>query len=255
MQKQVTCDLCRSEEAIYYRRESGERFCLKCLEKSLIKRVSKCINKYNMLTPQDSILYFTSSLNLPVSIQLLKILLLIEKNFPTRITIVLPYELTSIVEKYKSIKDFEVIEMTKTNNSDYDYLELFLKELKTAFTLARPEDKIILPLTLDDIVKLYITIILKPRLELVKYLRPKFTINGSTYITPFRLIPSREIHMLYYMRASQEYIEIMKRIIPIRKGPLCDIVDQIINSIVRLHFEIGYLIVDRIDELYNVMNL
>ncbi|HIQ03865.1 MAG TPA: hypothetical protein EYH40_05570 [Desulfurococcales archaeon] len=247
------CNVCHSRVAIYYRRESGEKLCLRCLESSILKRVTKCINKYTLLTPNDKIFYVFLPQHIYYSLYLLRVLLLIEKSFPTEIIVLAPHYIISEVMEYQSIKKFIVKEFNLNCEEAYDYLSLFLRELELIAEYAQKEGKIVLPLLLDDIVKLYILAILNMKIDFIGYLRPKFRIKESTFITPFRHIQAKELSLICYFKFPGKYVKLLLKDASYMKTPKCMVVDEIVNNIVRSHIELGFVIVERVDKLYRMV--
>lgn len=248
----IMCSVCRNRIAVYYRRESGEKLCIKCLEDSILKRVVKCINKYKLLTPKDRIFYVFLPLYTCYSPYLLRVLLLIEKSFPTEITVLTPPHITSEIMEYQSIKRFVVKEFNLSHRGTRNHLSLYLKELQLIAGYVQAEGKIVLPLVLDDIVKLYILAILNMEIDFIKYLRPKFRIEKSTFITPFRHIQAKELSLIYYFKYPKKYIKLLRDFLRM-ETPKCIVVNEMINNIVKSHIELGFMIVERIDKLCQIV--
>ena len=249
-----TCTVCKQRKAIYYRSESGEWFCSRCLEKSIIKRTIKCINKYNLLTPRDKIVYIALPTHNPYFTYLLRILLTIEKGYPTNITVLTIPNLVETIKVYGGIRNFniETIEIElEYYNRDYD-LRLF-EEVKIISNNVPKEAKVVLPLVLDNIVKLYLLAIIRGNIDFLNYLRPMFNVRERFFITPFRFIPSKEIALAYYIRNPDEYVSLCEVSQFYKKSPLCSIVDQIINQIIRQHPETGFMLIDKIEDLYRLL--
>lgn len=75
-----TCTRCQSAEAIYVKRYSGEKLCIKCFCHSLENKVKKTLSKYGMLSFEDRIAVGVSGGK--DSMALLHILVKLEKEFP-----------------------------------------------------------------------------------------------------------------------------------------------------------------------------
>jgi uncharacterized protein (TIGR00269 family) len=74
------CALCKKKEAVFMRRYSGEKLCVRCFCKSIENKVRGTISKYEMFEPKDKIMVAVSGGK--DSVTLLHILTKIEKAFP-----------------------------------------------------------------------------------------------------------------------------------------------------------------------------
>jgi len=166
----VRCSRCGSKEVFFERRYSGEFLCLKCLRRSLIRRMERAVSKYNLLERDDSIIYIHT--DFPYNEVLHDMFLEMESNFPVK------------------IKEFSCKEITKRS---IKFRWKWLSDV-ARFSMERDE-KVVVPILLDDVIALFLRFIFSGSPE-VLFLRGRLFLATkaiSKVVSPFIELPIDEV--------------------------------------------------------------
>ena len=77
----IKCSVC-GREAIYFRRTSGEKLCLKCLEKSILKNIRRGLSRVKeILKPKSVLLYIVPPYRIIEGLTILQLLSMLEEKY------------------------------------------------------------------------------------------------------------------------------------------------------------------------------
>ena len=190
----VKCSSCGIGEAIYWRKESGEKLCLKCLEKSLIRQVKREISRWSMLEPKDTIGFVFLEKYPLVSISSYNILKKIERDYPSKLYLILPKTLSKV------IREEDIVYVDNVENEDIAaYYRLFReKALEKAEKIGI--EKIVLPTTLEFEIKYFTYGFLKFDIEIMGETLPKLHVpqRNIYFVKPFRKVRTKELLIYGY---------------------------------------------------------
>jgi uncharacterized protein (TIGR00269 family) len=220
------CTLCGENRPVYFRRYSGERLCAQCFCSSIVDRVRRTISKYDLLRYDDRILVAVSGGK--DSLSLLKILHLIERDFPhARLYAV---TIDEGIEGYRS----EAIKIAEKFSSSlgvpftsFSFEELFGFSLSEAVESRAAEKVGVQPCTicgvlrrkalviaarrlgatviatahtLDDVVQTYLLNLLKGEGNIKPVGFRREGGGAVPRVAPFRLTPQREVALYAYLQ-------------------------------------------------------
>ncbi|RLG74678.1 MAG: hypothetical protein DRO23_06000 [Thermoprotei archaeon] len=196
--KAVKCTTCSIRQAVYYRRESGEKLCLQCLEKSIVRQVKHEINKWKMLEPHDTIGFLIPIETLLISIPAFKIMSIIERKYATELFLIKPKELKGVVFDVEKVVEYQLPRRPKT------ITELLRLERVEAAKISDKHgiNKIIVPHTLEFEVTYFLMNILEFNFAALSDLNPKMYSEkyGVLFTKPFRKVKSYEILLYGYLK-------------------------------------------------------
>jgi len=196
--KTVKCTTCKVRPAIYYRRESGEKLCLQCLEKSIIKQVKHEINKWKMLEPHDIIGFLIPIETLLTSIPAFKIMTIIEKKYATKLFLLKPKELVGEFFNSKNTVEYELPRKPKNITELLRFERVEAAKISKELSI----NKIIVPHTLEFEVSYFLSNILEYNFEALSDLNPKMYSKKYSvfFVKPFRKVKSYEILFYGYLK-------------------------------------------------------
>ena len=199
----VKCSTCRIREAIYWRKESGEKLCLKCLEKSLMKQVKREISKWSMLEPEDTIGFLFLEKYPLVSIASYNILKKIEQNYPSKLYLISPKTLD------KAIREDSVVYIDTVENKNITAFYRLLREKALEKAEEIGIEKIVLPVTLEFEITYFTYGFLKFDFEIMGETLPKLYVNQRNiyFIKPFRKIRTKELLIYGYFEGLFKVFE------------------------------------------------
>ncbi len=199
----VKCDFCEVREAIYLRKESGEKLCLKCLEKSLIRQVKREISKWGMLEPKDTIGFLFLEKHPLISIAAYSIFKKIEQNYPSKLYLILPKTLNGIFEEEN------ILYMDSISNENITTYYRLLREKALEKAEERAIRKIVLPLTLEYEITYFTYGFLKFDIETLGEALPKLNISQRkiSFIKPFRKVRTKELLIYGYYEGLFKFLE------------------------------------------------
>ncbi len=190
----VKCSSCKIREAIYWRKESGEKLCLKCLEMSLIRQVKREINRWKMLEPKDSIGFLFLEKYPLVSISTFNIFKKIEQEYPSKLYLMLPKTLSKVIRE----KNIVYIDDVENENITAHYRLLREKALEKAEKVGIA--KIVLPTTLEFEITYFTYGFLKFNIEIMGETLPKLHVpqRNIYFVKPFRKVRAKELLVYGY---------------------------------------------------------
>jgi tRNA(Ile)-lysidine synthase TilS/MesJ len=206
------CSICKKRPAIYYRAYSGEYICAKCLNNVIEKGVKRVINKIKILSMDSKIVIPITYFSPSSSVVLSNILYRIEKQFKSKIAIIIPNNYN--IEEIKIFLDNKVdIFIAKISIKPPDRLSLIeclryerAWSIKAAKALGY--NFIALPITRTDISLILLDSLLNGRIEFISESLEFLDNNGIKIFYPFSGIEGE-------MLASYEFIS------GIKINPLC----------------------------------
>jgi len=148
----LICDICRRRPAIYRRRDSGERLCIHCLSKSLIKRLRKGISRYTRLRHGALIAVLTLKERIVESIVLAEIISIIEERHGGHVLVIVP-DNTVFQAFHTTVKrriPFMHILKSSEDTQYSNILEVINDLASLVKNLGFRIDAILTPLTLND---------------------------------------------------------------------------------------------------------
>lgn len=200
------CSSCNRRRAVYLRRSSGERLCIVCFEKSVIKSVRRSLREVRELKPGTSILIMITLDKLIEGLTLFYILNKIERKYGCRVLNALSITLDDVsvivqLSKVRGVDDsiqYIIIplrnNLPNTNFNFRDYLKLCLK-----IAVAINVNIIALPLTLNDVGEVVVNSLFNGDLNSAK-LMPSFKTNDVTVVIPFYKLTTNEVYAYSYLR-------------------------------------------------------
>ncbi len=223
MDLNLKCTICKTSKPIFKRAYSGEALCDKCFSKTFIKRVIRTISRYDMLHFKDKIGVAVSGGK--DSLTLLHILYNIEKNFPY--SQLLAITIDEGIEGYREESLKIVIDTCKKLGIEHvivSFKEAYGTSLDDMIKISQEKNTFISPCTLcgilrrhllfhtaknlnldvlatahtlDDIVQTYFLNILRGDINIFE---KKIDDEKPKLITPFRLIPEKEVAFYAYLK-------------------------------------------------------
>jgi len=190
----VKCSSCKIREAIYWRKESGEKLCLKCLEKSLIRQVKREISRWRMLEPKDSIGFLFFEKYLLVSLSTYSIFKKIERDYPSKLYLMLPKTLGKVIRE----KNIVYIGNVEIEDITAHYRSLRENALEKAEEVGIA--KIVLPTTLEFEITYFVYGFLKFDIEMMGETLPKLHVpqRNIYFVKPFRKVRTKELLVYGY---------------------------------------------------------
>ncbi len=178
------CDRC-GREAVVHRKYSGESLCPSCLRDSLITRIRRTISKYRLLERVGKVTYL--SLGWPYEKVLADMFMEIESKFQVEVT-------------FSGCKD-SPLSLKEAFKCPSGRWERLVKALRSV----RWEGKIVVPLTLDDVIALYLrSIALGPSIMVLKGRIVLDLKEEPNVVTPFSEVPLDELLSLYTGKKNYE---------------------------------------------------
>ncbi|MEM0453521.1 MAG: hypothetical protein QXO98_02555 [Sulfolobales archaeon] len=206
----VLCTSCGKRKAIYLRRTSGEKLCVLCYEKVLIKSIKKTLRDIKELRPGITVTSVIMLERLVPSLTLLYLLNKVERRYGCNVSALIislrGYEKfvegivnSIIIDKFGLEKNAaKVIDIE--GNLKCMPTEMINSYLVTLSTKADSYSNIIvLPFTLNDVNEIILTSLLDGDLNTALILQ-SFRIGNITYILPFYSIPNYDIYIFSYLR-------------------------------------------------------
>ncbi len=175
----VRCSRCGSKEVFFERRYSGEFLCLKCLRRSLIRRMERAVSKYNLLERDDNIIYIHT--DFPYNEVLYGMFLEMESNFPVK------------------IKELSCREITK---GSIKFRWGWLSDV-ARFSIEHDE-KVVVPILLDDVIALFLRFIFSGSPEIL-FLRGRLFLATKSIrkvVSPFIELPIDEVLSLAHTTSN-----------------------------------------------------
>ena len=198
MNEAVKCTTCRIRSAIYYRKESGEKLCLQCLERSIVRQVKHEINKWKMLEPHDVIGFLIPIETLLTSIPAFRIMAIIERKYATKLFLLRPKELIGGIFNGENTVEYQLPRKPK------NITELLRFERIEAAKISKEHNinKVIIPHTLEFEASYFLSNILEYNFESLSDLSPKMYSEkyGVLFVKPFRKVKSYEILLYGYLK-------------------------------------------------------
>lgn len=193
------CSVCGRRSPVYYRVESGDKLCTRCLKKSIFKKIKRTISKYEMLRPEDTIFYLVYPVDLVFSIEAAKIFLEVEERFPSKINLIVP---SGVEIRLPGVGETLEYEVEVAKGMDFKTLERevvreVLSTLKPTSTI-----KIVRPLPAEYNALLFLEHLYLLDLEFIAGLTPKYTSTRYVFINPFFKVLKREILTLAFLEES-----------------------------------------------------
>lgn len=220
MKETVKCTSCRIRSAIYYRKASGEKLCLECLERSIVKQVKKEINKWKMFSPHDSIGFLILNEAPLVSFSAYKILEIIERKYPSKL---IPINIKDMLTRNNKVlkKPCNASRKPVKWNTITELLRL---ERILAAEAVKNEgiNKIVLPNTLEFESAYFLYCFLNFDLENIGELKPKLYSSyfNVEFVKPFRKI--KTVDLLAYGYFKGLYNERIERSINLKNSDFCE---------------------------------
>ena len=179
----LVCGKCGSEPAILIRRYSGEVLGKDCLRRSLLDRMRRVVGKFGILSRVDSVTLLRT--DVPQDEILADLFVELEKPFDVRIE-----EVHRPVSDSSSLWD-EIVDLIK-------------KE--------RFRNKLVVPLTLDDAVALFLRAIFtgSPHLLLVRGV-VFLGLSRVNAVSPFTYLPLEEVLALIHPESEEDRRGILRR--------------------------------------------
>jgi len=234
--KSATCTTCKIRPAVYYRKESGEKLCLECLERSIVKQVKREINTWKMLGPHDVIGFLIPAEAILTSIPAFKIMSIIERKYATKLIAIKPSNLNGLKFETENIIEFQL--PFKSSN-----LTEFLRFERTeAAKISKDHgvNKIVIPHTLEFETSYFLSNILKFNLEALGDLAPKLYSEkfNIVFVKPFRKVKSLELLIYGYFKGLLSSLYFRKSLTPfLLLKEIYEPLDYII-SVSKEHFEL-----------------
>jgi len=202
----VKCSSCGIGEAIYWRKESGEKLCLKCLEKSLIRQVKREISRWSMLEPKDTIGFLFLEKYPLVSIPSYNILKKIERDYPSKLYLILPKTLSKV------IKEKNIVYVDNVENEDIAAYYRLLREKALEKAEKIGIEKIVLPTTLEFEITYFTYGFLKFDIEIMGETLPKLHVpqRNICFVKPFRKVRTKELLIYGYFEGLFRIFEEFK---------------------------------------------
>jgi len=190
----VKCSSCGVREAIYWRKESGEKLCSKCLEKSLIRQVKREISRWSMLEPKDTIGFLFLEKYPLVSISSYNILKKIERDYPSKLYLILPKTLSKVV------REENIVYVDNVENKDIVAYYRLLREKALKKAEKAGIEKIVLPTTLEFEITYFTYGFLKYDIEIMGETLPKLHVpqRNIYFVKPFRKVRTKELLIYGY---------------------------------------------------------
>lgn len=208
----TTCTICKIRPAIYYRRESGEKLCLECLERSIVRHVKHEVNMWKMLGPHDVIGFLIPAEAILTSIPGFKIMSIIERKYATKLIAIKPSNLSGLKFETENVIEFQL--PLKSSN----LIEFLRFERIEAAKISKEHgiNKIIIPHTLEFETSYFLSNILKFNLEALGDLAPKLYSEkfNIVFVKPFRKIKSSELLIYGYFKGLLSSLYFKKSLTP-----------------------------------------
>jgi len=196
------CSVCGVKEAVFYKRDSGEVVCSRCLEKGLVKKVRRIIARNSMLKPEDNIAYIIIPWRPYTSTAALKVLEIVEDKFKTNIAVYVPKGIVDVEKAKRLFKmDFIEFEFHLEDNSNFKSAERTLME--KLLTTIGENYKVVLPYTMEDQAVHFLYGLFKIDLEVIAFSKPIYE-GYRSIIKPFYQVPSEELNMYSYVKGLRE---------------------------------------------------
>jgi len=151
----VKCSVCGRRDAVYFRVFSGDKLCLPCLRRQLMRSVKRALGSAGVLKPRQRILVLVSPVSPVVSLAHLDLVSRIEAGYGSRIVAIVPDTIALSGDTFSRVEGIvdEVIRVDVGELNGLNLVECMRLDRGIAAVYARRSGSIaaILPYTRDHL--------------------------------------------------------------------------------------------------------